>query len=129
MMRNMAASLVLHERIQTTQVKAKQLRGFVEPLVTLAKENSLHARRLVYSKVGKREVVQKLFDEIGPRVGDRPGGYLRVVKAGPRAGDGALMAYVEFVDEAPVGPEKTLSLEQRARKRLRERQKASRKGG
>lgn len=123
MMRNLASSLIRHERIRTTHTKAMQLRGFVEPLVTLAKDDSVNARRRVYQQVGKRDVVLKLFGEIGPRVGDRPGGYLRVVKDNPRAGDGALMAFVEFVDAAPAAPEKKQTLEQRMRKRVRDRQR------
>lgn len=129
MMRNLASSLVREERIRTTQTKAMQLRGFVEPLVTLAKSGTLHDRRQAFARLGKKDVVHKLFEEIGPRVGDRPGGYLRVVKDGPRAGDGALMAYVEFVDAAPTQAPETPTLEKAIKKKRHEQRKARRKAG
>jgi large subunit ribosomal protein L17 len=127
LMRNLAVSLVREERIRTTQVKAMQLRGFVEPLVTLAKNGTLHDRRSAFARLGKKEAVHKLFEEIGPRVGERPGGYVRVVKDGPRAGDGALMAYVEFVDAAPAKAPESLTLEQTIKKKRHEQRKARRK--
>jgi large subunit ribosomal protein L17 len=127
MMRNLAVSLVREERIRTTQVKAMQLRGFVEPLVTLARSGTLHDRRSAFARLGKKEAVHKLFEEIGPRVGERPGGYLRIVKDGPRAGDGALMAYVEFVDAAPAAAPETLTLEKTIKKKRHEQRKARRK--
>lgn len=127
LMRNLASSLVREERIRTTQVKAMQLRGFVEPLVTLAKSGSLHDRRQAFARLGKKEAVHKLFEEIGPRVGDRPGGYLRVVKDGPRAGDGALMAYIEFVDAAPAKAAETPTLQESIKKKRHEQRKARRK--
>ncbi len=96
--KNMAASLFRHELIKTTLPKAKELRGFVEPLITLAKEDSVSKRRLAFSRLGDREIVSKLFSELGPRYQERPGGYLRVMKCGMRAGDAATMAYVELVD-------------------------------
>lgn len=129
LMRNLASSLVREERIRTTQTKAMQLRGFVEPLVTLARSGTLHDRRQAFAKVGKKDVVHKLFEEIGPRVGDRPGGYLRVVKDGPRAGDGALMAFVEFVDAAPAQAEETPTLEKAIKKKRHEQRKSRRKAG
>lgn len=127
MMKNLAVSLVREERIRTTQVKAMQLRGFVEPLVTLARSGKLHDRRTAFARLGKKEAVHKLFTEIGPRVGDRPGGYLRVVKDGPRAGDGALMAYVEFVDQAPAKAAETPTLQESIKKKRHEQRKSRRK--
>lgn len=98
MFQNMALSLVRHELIKTTLIKAKELRRVVEPLITLAKEDSLHHRRLAFSRTQDREMVTKLFTEIGPRYKGRPGGYLRILKCGYRQGDAAPMAYVELVD-------------------------------
>ena len=101
MFRNMAASLVRHEQIKTTVPKAKELRRVVEPLITLAKEDSVANRRLAFNRVRDKEVVGKLFQDIGPRFKDRPGGYLRILKTGPRPGDAAPMAIVQLVDQAP----------------------------
>ncbi len=98
MFKNMAASLMEHEVIRTTLPKAKELRGVVEPLITLAKTDSVANRRLAFSRLGNRDVVTKLFNEIGPRSASRPGGYVRVLKAGLRDGDKAPMAIVELVD-------------------------------
>ena len=98
MFRNMASSLFEHEVIKTTVPKAKELRRVAEPLITLAKEDSLAHRRLAFDRLRNREVVTKLFNELGPRYLDRPGGYLRILKCGYRAGDQAPMAYVELVD-------------------------------
>jgi len=98
MFKNMAASLVQHELIKTTLIKAKELRRVIEPLITLAKEDSLHHRRLAFARVRDRDVVTKLFNELGPRYEKRPGGYLRILKCGYRQGDAAPMAYVELVD-------------------------------
>ena len=94
----LAISIIEHESISTTLAKAKEIRGFLEPLVTLAKENTVANQRLVYSKLRSKEAVAKLFDELGPRYKDRPGGYLRVIKSGLRNGDKAPSAQVEFVD-------------------------------
>lgn len=127
LMRNLANSLVREERIRTTQVKAMQLRGFIEPLVTLAKSGTLHDRRLAFARLGKKDAVHKLFEEIGPRVGGRQGGYVRVVKDGPREGDGALMAYIEFVDEAPVAAPEKPTLEKAIKQKRHEQRKARRK--
>jgi large subunit ribosomal protein L17 len=128
LLRNLAIALVQHERIHTTKVKAGQLRPFVEGLVTLAKEGSLHARRLAISRVGDKETVHKLFSELGPRTAARAGGYLRIVKDAPRMGDGAPMAYIEFVDEAPKAeggaPAKRKTLKQRLHERRKELAKA-----
>ena len=98
MFRNMASSLFEHEVIKTTVPKAKELRRVAEPLITLAKEDSVAHRRLAFNRLRNREVVTKLFNELGPRYLDRPGGYLRILKCGYRAGDQAPMAYVELVD-------------------------------
>jgi len=97
-LRNMASSLVRHEAIKTTLPKAKELRRVVEPLITMAKRDSVAARRLAYDRTRDRDVVTKLFNELGPRYQTRPGGYLRILKCGFRAGDNAPMAYVELVD-------------------------------
>ncbi len=98
MFRNMAGSLLRHELIKTTLPKAKELRRVAEPLITLAKEDSIHHRRLAFARLRDKEAVGKLFTELGPRYSERPGGYLRILKCGFRAGDAAPMAYVELVD-------------------------------
>jgi large subunit ribosomal protein L17 len=95
---NMASSLFKHELIKTTLPKAKELRSFAEPLITLSKEDSVAKRRLAFARLRDREVVTKLFNELGPRYKNRAGGYLRIMKCGFRAGDDAPMAYVELVD-------------------------------
>jgi large subunit ribosomal protein L17 len=101
MFRNMAASMIKHETIKTTVPKAKELRRVVEPLITLAKEDSVANRRLAFSRLRDKEVVAKLFSEVGPRFKERPGGYLRILKTGPRPGDSAPMAIVMLTDQAP----------------------------
>jgi large subunit ribosomal protein L17 len=98
MFQNMMVSLLKHELIKTTLPKAKELRRFIEPMITLAKEDSLHHRRLAYDRLRDRDIVQKLFDEIGPFYKTRPGGYLRILKCNFRKGDNAPMAVVELVD-------------------------------
>lgn len=98
MFRNMVASLFRHELIKTTLAKAKELRGFAEPLITLAKKDSVAKRRIAFSRLRNREAVTKLFDELGVRYQDRPGGYTRIMKCGYRTGDLAPMAYVELVE-------------------------------
>ncbi len=98
MFRNMANSLFRHELIKTTVPKAKELRRVAEPLITMAKSDSVHKRRLAFARLRDKEVVGKLFTELGPRYETRPGGYLRILKCGFRAGDAAPMAYVELVD-------------------------------
>ncbi|MDO9372404.1 MAG: 50S ribosomal protein L17 [Gammaproteobacteria bacterium] len=98
MFKNMAAALLRHEVIETTLPKAKDLRRVVEPLITLAKIDSVSKRRLAFARIHDREMVTKLFNEIGPRYKARPGGYLRILKCGFRAGDAAPMALVELVD-------------------------------
>lgn len=97
MYRNMAVSLVQHEIIRTTLPKAKELRRVVEPLITLAKNDLAEKRRLAFDRIRDRAAVTKLFNELGPRYQDRPGGYLRIMKCGFRPGDSAPMAYVELV--------------------------------
>lgn len=98
MFRNMSASLFRHELIKTTLPKAKELRRVAEPLITLAKIDSVHTRRLAFARLRDKEIIGKLFVELGPRYQDRPGGYLRILKCGYRASDAAPMAYVELVD-------------------------------
>ncbi|MCL1127146.1 50S ribosomal protein L17 [Shewanella surugensis] len=102
MFRNMAGSLVRHEVIKTTVAKAKELRRVVEPLITLAKSDSVANRRLAFARTRDAEVVGKLFNELGPRFQERPGGYTRILKCGLRTGDKAPMAYIELVGRADV---------------------------
>ena len=102
MFKNMAGSLVKHELIKTTLPKAKELRRVIEPLITLAKQDSVANRRLAMARTGDKEVVGKLFNELGPRYEERPGGYIRILKCGLRTGDKAPMAYVELVDRPEV---------------------------
>jgi len=108
MFRNMAVSLFRHELIRTTLPKAKELRRVAEPLITLAKEDSVANRRLAFARIRDREMVTKLFNELGPRYRSRPGGYLRILKCGFRPGDNAPMAYVELVDR-PLPVEEEVS--------------------
>ncbi len=103
--RNQLASLIEHERIRTTLPKAKELRPIAEKMVTQGKRGSLHARRLVGRWVSNRQLVRKLFEEIAPRFAERPGGYTRIVKLGPRLGDAAEMAVLEFVEKGEAAPE------------------------
>ena len=98
MFRNMSASLLRHELIKTTLAKAKELRRVVEPLITLSKRDSVANRRLAFSRLRDRDIVTKLFVDLGPRYQERPGGYTRILKCGFRAGDNAPMAFVELVD-------------------------------
>jgi large subunit ribosomal protein L17 len=95
--KDLSISLIEHEAIKTTLPKAKELRGFLEPLITLAKTDSLSNRRLAFSKIRNKSAVGKLFSIIGPRFKERPGGYLRIIKMMPRAGDAAPMAFIELV--------------------------------
>ena len=98
MFRNMMVSLFKHEQIKTTVAKAKELRTFAEPLITLARDPSVANKRSAYAKLRDRDIVAKLFDEIAERMKDRPGGYTRILKCGNRAGDNAPMAYIQLVD-------------------------------
>jgi len=97
MFKNMMVSLLKHELIKTTTAKAKELRSYIEPIITLGKIDTLHNRRLAFARLRDRDMVQKLFNEIGPHFKERPGGYLRVLKCGNRKGDCAPMAVVELV--------------------------------
>ena len=111
MLRNMTVSLLCHETIKTTLPKAKELRRVVEPIITLGKKPSLANRRLAFDRLRDREMVVKLFDQLGPRYASRNGGYLRILKCGFRDGDNAPMAFVELLDqpevvESPVEEEK-----------------------
>ena len=108
MYRNMVTSLVQHETIKTTLPKAKELRRVVEPLITLAKEDGVSRRRLAFARLRDDAAVGKLFNELGPRFKDRPGGYLRILKIGYRAGDAAPMALVQLLDQ-PDSPETSSS--------------------
>jgi large subunit ribosomal protein L17 len=98
--RNLTTALIHNEMIRTTLPKAKEIRRFAEPLITLAKSDTLAARRLAFSRIRDREAVTKLFSDLGPRFRSRPGGYLRVLKCGFRQGDSTPMAYVEWVDRS-----------------------------
>ena len=98
LLRNLACQLILHKKIKTTDPKAKELRSFIEPLITLAKNNSLHSRRLVIKKIPKKNIVRILFDEIAPLFSSRPGGYTRITKLGLRDNDRASVSIIEFVE-------------------------------
>ncbi len=98
LMSNMASSLILHKRIETTVAKAKSLRKFVEPLITKSKEDTTHSRRVVFSYLKDKNAVSELFREVAPRVGDRPGGYTRILHTGFRPGDASEMCIIELVD-------------------------------
>ena len=102
MFRNMAISLIEHEMIKTTLPKAKELRRIAEPLITMAKVDNVAKRRLAFSRLRDRNIVTKLFNELGPRYKERPGGYLRILKCGFRSGDKAAMAIVELVDRPQI---------------------------
>ena len=98
LLRNLACQLILHKKIKTTDPKAKELRSFIEPLITLAKKDSLHSRRLVIRKIPKKNVVRILFEEIAPLFSTRPGGYTRITKLGQRDNDRAPVSIIEFVE-------------------------------
>lgn len=102
MMRNLVKSIVEHGQINTTLAKAKEMRRFVERVVTYGKNNTVHSRRLAYSVLGDRDLVKKLFDDIAPAFANRNGGYTRVIKAGFRRGDNAPMAIIQFVEESAI---------------------------
>ena len=105
LLRGLARSMLLHEAIKTTEPRAKELRGFVERLVTISKRGDVTARRLALQKLPDKLLIEKLFDVYGPRFRNRPGGYTRIIKLGPRHGDAAPMVRIEFLaeEEAPVG--------------------------
>jgi large subunit ribosomal protein L17 len=119
MLRNMASSLLISEkkRIITTLAKAKALRGFIEPLITKAKDNTTHSRRTVFARLGNKEAVKELFGEVAARVGERPGGYTRILKIGPRKGDNAEMALIELVDFNEFATEKPKKKSSRRRRK------------
>ena len=102
LLRNLTTSLFRHERVRTTVPKAKELRPFAERLITLARRDDLHSRRLVARDVDDREIVKKLFNTLGPRFASRPGGYTRIMRLGPRQGDGAEMALIEMVGSEAI---------------------------
>jgi len=102
MFKNMANSLIEHEVIRTTLPKAKELRRFIEPIITASKEDSVAKRRLIFSRLRDRDSVTKLFNDLAPRFKERPGGYLRILKCGLRTGDSAPMAFIELVDREPA---------------------------
>jgi len=106
MIRNLVKSMIEHGQITTTLPKAKELRGYVERVITYGKANTVHARRLAYSVLGNRDLVKKLFDQIAPAFEGRNGGYTRVIKAGFRRGDDAPMAIIQFVEESTIKPKK-----------------------
>jgi large subunit ribosomal protein L17 len=111
MLRNMTVSLLRHEAIKTTLPKAKELRRVVEPIITLGKNDTLANKRLAFARLRDREIVQKLFAEIGPRYNARPGGYIRILKMGFRVGDNAPMAFVELVDRPEISAEEVPTAE------------------
>lgn len=121
MFANMASSLIEHKRINTTTAKAKALRQFIEPIITKSKEDTTHNRRLAFSKLRNKHAVTELFREIAPKVGDRPGGYTRIVKLGNRLGDNAEMAMIELVDYNEIYNPKT--------KKSKSSTRRSRRGG
>ncbi|WP_455199205.1 50S ribosomal protein L17 [Kaarinaea lacus] len=114
MFRNMAASLFEHEVIRTTVPKAKELRRVVEPLITRAKNDSVANRRIAFDRIRDRDMVTKLFNELGPRYQDRPGGYMRILKCGFRPGDNAPMAIVELVDRPASAEDEAVTETQQA---------------
>jgi large subunit ribosomal protein L17 len=112
---NQVCSLIEHSRIRTTLAKAKAVRPFAERMITLGKRNDLHARRLAFAFLRQKEAVRKLFADVAPRSGSRQGGYVRIIKLGPRASDSALMAYIEWVDQ-PLVEEKPAPEKETAKK-------------
>ena len=131
LMRNMSIALVEHKRINTTLAKAKALRTYLEPLVTKAKKNTTHSRRVVFGYLQNKEAVNELFGNINTKVADRPGGYLRVIKTGFRKSDGAELGMIEFVDfnETYLNPSKSKSAAGSGKKRTRRgRRKGNQEG-
>jgi large subunit ribosomal protein L17 len=133
MFRNMASSLITHELIRTTLPKAKELRRVAEPLITMAKNDSVAKRRLAFARLRDRDAVTKLFNDLGPRYKERPGGYLRILKCAPRTGDNAPMAYVELVGraaEAAAAPaEKPVKAKKEAKPKAEQADKTEAKAG
>ena len=126
MLANMATSLILHKRITTTTAKAKALRTYVEPLITKSKEDSTHSRRVVFSYLKDKTAVAELFRDISPKIGERPGGYTRILKLGNRIGDNADMCILELVDynEAMLGGEAVKAKTTRRRRAARKKEEA-----
>ena len=126
MLSNMATSLILHKRITTTTAKAKALRTFVEPLITKSKEDSTHSRRMVFSHLKDKTAVAELFRDISPKVGERPGGYTRILKTGNRIGDNADMCILELVDynDAMLGKEAAKTKTTRRRRTSKKKDEA-----
>ena len=120
MLANMAISLIMHKRITTTLAKAKALKKYVEPLITRSKDDSTNSRRVVFSYLQNKEALKELFGVVGPKVGDRPGGYTRVIKLGHRQGDAADIAFIELVDF-----DENMAKEQKAAKKTRRSRKAA----
>ena len=112
LMKGLAISIIEHESVRTTLAKAKEIRGFLEPLVTLAKKNTVANQRIAYARLQSKPAVAKLFDELGPRYADRPGGYLRIIKRGFRAGDKSPAAQIEFVLNDEEATEETAPKEE-----------------
>lgn len=124
-MKNMASSLIEHKRINTTLAKAKALRGYLEPLITKSKNNNTHSRRVVFSYLQNKSAVDTLFSDIREKIGDRPGGYLRIIKLGGRSHDNAEMAMIEFVDYNSIyNPNESLDGKAKSKTR-RSRKKSS----
>ncbi|AFH48652.1 Ribosomal protein L17 [Ignavibacterium album JCM 16511] len=128
-LRSLVTSVLKHKRIKTTLAKAKEARTFVEKLITKAKRNDLHSKRLIMSEIKDKEVVKELFAEIVPKIGDRPGGYTRVIKLGARVGDAAQMAILELVDYNEVAnkkaEERKEKREQKAQEKEAEKERAA----
>lgn len=125
LLNSLATSLLKHKRIKTTEAKAKEARTFVEKLISKARKNDLHVRRQVMAVINDKEVIKELFDEILPKIGERPGGYTRVVKLGNRNGDAAPMAILELVDYNDVANKK--AEEQKEKRELKAKEKAEKK--
>jgi large subunit ribosomal protein L17 len=124
---SLATSLLKHKRIRTTLAKAKEARSYVEALITKARRNDLHSRRLIMSVIHDKEVIKELFNEIVPKIGDRPGGYTRVVKLGNRMGDAASMAIIELVDYNDVANAKAETQKEKRENRKEAKKEASEK--
>jgi large subunit ribosomal protein L17 len=125
MLRNLLVSLFRHERVTTTEAKAKAVRALADRMITLAKRESLHARRQVLAMMPDRQVVARLFDQIAARFGDRPGGYTRIIHAGVRRGDAAPLVYLELVDRAPSADGKGRPGDKARKKETRRKDKAA----
>lgn len=124
-LRSLATAVLKHKRIKTTLAKAKEARSYVERLITKARKNDLHSKRLVMSEIHDKEVVKELFAEIVPKIGDRPGGYTRVVKLGTRAGDAAQMAILELVDYNEVANIKAEQQKEKREQKAAQKEKAA----